>query len=70
MGGKLNDKLANVTLGDAVTIGVLDGTLFNTKGDAMRIAYNAKYNSTYTDWRNIPAKNFVNFVIEKAFGTI
>ena len=70
MGGKLNDKLANVTLGDAVTIGVLDGDLFNTKGDAIRIAYNAESGSTYGTWNEIPAKKFLKYAIEKAFGTV
>ena len=67
MGGKLNDKLANVTLGDAVTIGVLDGELFNTKGDAIRIAYNEESGSNYGTWNEIPAKEFLNYAIEKAF---
>ena len=70
MGGKLNDKLANVTLGDAVTIGVLDGTLFNTKGDAIRIAYNAESGSNYGTWNEIPAKVFLKYAIEKAFENV
>ena len=70
MGGKLNDKLANVTLGDAVTIGVLDGTLFNTKGDAIRIAYNAESGSNYGTWNEIPAKVFLKYAIEKAFKNV
>ncbi len=70
MGGKLNDKLANVTLGDAVTIGVLDGTLFNTKGDAIRIAYNAASGSTYGTWNEIPAKEFLTYAIGKAFENV
>ena len=70
MGGKLNDKLANVTLGDAVTIGVLDGTLFNTKGDAIRIAYNAASGSTYGTWNEIPAKQFLTYAIGKAFENV
>ena len=70
MGGKLNDKLANVTLGDAVTIGVLDGTLFNTKGDAIRIAYNAESGSTYGTWNEIPAKQFLTYAIGKAFENV
>jgi len=64
----IQDKLANATLGNAVTLGILDASTFaGDNGKKACNIYNLAYSTSITDWKNIPAKDFLTAVINSAF---
>ena len=83
MAESFNAKLEKPTLGDAVTLGVLDVRLFNekqtiagvekTNGEIFTEGYNAAMREQDSNWenidvwQNIPAKGFLEYAIKKAF---
>ena len=83
MAESFNAKLEKPTLGDAVTLGVLDETLFTekqtiagvekTNGEIFTEGYNAAMREQDSNWenidvwQNIPAKGFLEYAIKKAF---